>query len=76
MTDWDVMRRAKPGELIKRGSIVFEVTEVIDGHVWGNFDKSFIPGECCLICGYMRRRDRQNKPCGGTKQITLRRERE
>jgi hypothetical protein len=66
------MRRAKPGEFIKRGSTLFEVTEIVDGHVWGNVLSSSIPGECCRICGMMRRRDNQNNPCKGPAQITLR----
>jgi hypothetical protein len=68
------MRKSKPGDVIfsATGIIPFTVTEVIDGHVWGNFSESFIPGECCRICGYMRRRDKKNKPCDGPKGITLR----
>lgn len=68
MSDVDAMRIAKPGELIKRGSVLFEVTEVVDGHVWGNVLNSF-PGECCRICGMMRRRDKQNKPCKGKPEL-------
>ena len=70
----DEMRTKKTGDVIlsSSGKIPFTVTEVIDGHVWGNFLESFIPGECCRICGYMRRRDHQNKPCTGPKEITLR----
>lgn len=73
MSDSDVkaMRLAKPGELIKRGATVFEVTEVVDGHVWGHVH-SLIKGECCRVCGMMRRRDKQNKPCKGPVEITLR----
>lgn len=70
--DAEVMRRAKPGEFIKRGSVLFEVTEVVDGHVWGNVLSSSIPGECCRVCGMMRRRDKQNKPCKGPVAVTLR----
>lgn len=70
--DVEAMRTAKPGELIKRGATVFEVTEVVDGHVWGNVLSSEIPGECCRICGYMRRRDKSNTPCKGPHPITLR----
>lgn len=67
--DIDAMRRAKPGEIIKRGSTVFIVSEVVDGHVWGN--TSFIPGECCRICGMMRRKDHGNKPCRGAPTLRL-----
>lgn len=36
MSDADVMRKAKAGEIIKRGAtVVFVVSEVVDGHVWG-----------------------------------------
>lgn len=70
--DADLMRRAKPGEIIKRGATVFVVTEVDNGHVWGHVNSSTIPGECCRICGMMRRRDRKNGPCRGAVQIGLR----
>lgn len=73
MSDWEAMRKAKPGEIIKRGATVFVVTEVVDGHVWGNVT-SLIPGECCRVCGIMRRRDKLNKPCKGPVEITLRKE--
>ena len=64
----------KPGDMIlsNAGCIPFIVTEIVDGHVWGNFDESFVPGECCRICGVMRRRDHQNKPCKGPQKISLR----
>jgi len=72
--DVDGIRTSKPGDVIlsASGIIPFTVTGVVDGHVWGHFAESLIPGECCRICGYMRRRDRQNNPCTGPKQITLR----
>lgn len=68
------MRSKKTGDVILslKGLIPFTVTEVVDGHVWGNFFDSFIPGECCRICGYMRRRDKGNAPCKGSARITLR----
>lgn len=68
--DVDLMRKAKPGEIIKRGATVFIVTEVVDGHVWGNMT-SLIPGECCRVCGMMRRADKMNKPCKGASELRL-----
>lgn len=70
----DKMRASKPGDVLlsDSGVIPFTVTEVVDGHVWGNFEESFIPGECCRVCGVVRRADRQNKPCKGPCKITLR----
>lgn len=67
-------RQSKPGDTILSSiaDIPFVVTEVVDGHVWGNFSESFIPGECCRICCMMRRRDRQNRPCRGSQKISLR----
>lgn len=63
---------AKAGDVLKsRTGVEFVVTEVVDGHVWGNV-KSLILGECCRVCGLMRRRDKQNKPCKGPVQITMR----
>lgn len=65
-------RKSKPGDILKSpAGVVFVVTEVVDGHVWGNVT-SLIPGECCRICGLMRRRDKQNKPCKGPVEVTLR----
>ena len=72
--DANEMRQAKPGDMLlsRTGIIPFIVTEVIEGHVWGNFTESFVNGECCRICGMMRRRDRKNNPCKGSPGITLR----
>ena len=64
-------RQAKPGDVIKHGAVVFEVSEVADGHVWGRV-LGLLPGECCRICGMMRRKDRANGPCCGASEITLR----
>ena len=69
--DYDLMRLAKPGEIIKRGATVFIVSEVVDGHVWGHVNGG-IPGECCRVCGMMRRRDKSNSPCRGPTKISLR----
>lgn len=72
MSSVETWKAAKPGEtLASRGGVEFVVTEVVDGHVWGNV-KSLIPGECCRVCGLMRRRDKQNKPCRGPVEITMR----
>lgn len=70
----DEMRASKPGDMIlaSLGRIPFTVTEIAGGHVWGNFLESFIVGECCRICGIMRRRDKKNSPCLGAARITLR----
>jgi len=72
--DVDGIRTSKPGDVIlsASGIIPFTVTGVVDGHVWGHFAESLIPGECCRICGVMRRRDHQNKPCKGPQKISLR----
>ena len=68
----DAWRKSKAGDILKTANgVVFVVTEVDGGHVWGNVT-SLIPGECCRICGVMRRRDRQNKPCKGPVEVTLR----
>jgi len=61
-------RTAKPGDVITRGMTSFRVNEVVDGHVWGTvIDRT--PGECCRICGAMRRSDKQNKPCKGSPEV-------
>ncbi len=72
--DIEKYRQAKPGDVIlsDAGLIPFTVTEVVDGHVWGNFTESLVPGECCRVCCVMRRRDRMNKPCKGPHKISLR----
>lgn len=69
MSDIDVMRRAKPGEIIKRGATVFVVSEIVDGHVWGH--SNGIQWECCRVCGIIRRADKQNKPCKGAPNLRL-----
>lgn len=72
MMSIDAMRNSMPGDVLKSpAGVVFVVTEVVDGHVWGNV-VSIIQGECCRICGMMRRRDKQNGPCKGPAEITLR----
>lgn len=38
-------------------------------HEWTMFHKL----ECCKVCGVVRRRDGQNKPCKGPVKVTLRR---
>lgn len=53
----------------------FTVTEEVDGHCWGILKDSCLTlgkSESCLYCMMMRRRDKQNKPCGGPRPITLR----
>ena len=70
-SDVAAMRQARPGELIKRGTSMFEVTEVIDGHVWGTSPQSAIKGEFCRICLMMRRRDKQNQPCKGPQELRM-----
>lgn len=74
--DIEKLRNSSPGDVLlsDAGTIPFTVTEVVDGHVWGNFRESFIPGECCRICCMMRRRDKLNKPCNGPQKITMRKE--
>lgn len=69
--DVEAMRTAKPGEIIKRGTSLFEVTEVIDGHVWGVSPQSAIKGEFCRICLMMRRRDKKNQPCKGPQELRM-----
>lgn len=68
------MRQSKPGDLIlaATGHIPFTVTEVNNEHVWGIFYESFIAGECCRICGIMRRRDRLDSTCKGPFKLSLR----
>lgn len=70
----DEMRAKKQEDRIfsSQGRIPFAVTEVTDGHVWGNFLECLIVGECCRICGMMRRLDKGNAPCLGSVRITLR----
>ena len=70
-TSDEVLRKAKPGEIIKRGATLFVVNEVVDGHVWGCLT-SLVEGECCRVCGLMRRRDKQNRPCKGSPELSLR----
>lgn len=72
MSKWDEMRAASPGDVIGEGRITFVVREVVDGHVWGNLTSSMIIGECCRVCGMMRRADKKNKPCKGPAKIELR----
>lgn len=67
----EAMRLARPGDTITRGAVVFVVTEVVDGHVWGRVSGG-LPGECCRICGAMRRADKQNRACPGPVVITTR----
>ena len=45
----DEMRAKKQEDRIfsSQGRIPFAVTEVTDGHVWGNFLECLIVGECC-----------------------------
>lgn len=62
----------KPGDKIEGREYTFVVSECVDGHVWGNIVTSLIPGECCWVCGLVRRRDRQNKPCKGRPRLELR----
>lgn len=71
MNDSDVacMRKAKPGEIIKRGTALFVVEEVIEGHVWGTDPKSSILGQFCRVCLLMRRRDLRNQPCRGPQKF-------
>lgn len=47
-------------------------TESKDGHEWGFYGLDNF--QCCRICGFIRRRDDANKPCGGLVKITLRKE--
>lgn len=69
----EAWRKSKPGDILKSpAGVVFVVTEVVDGHVWCNVTSSLISGECCRICGMMRRRDKMNKPCRGPVEIILR----
>jgi hypothetical protein len=59
------LRTAKHGDIITQGMTRFRVNEVADGHVWGTvIDRT--PGECCRICGAMRRADKQHKACKGS----------
>ena len=71
--DAEAWRRCKPGDVIRTTNTVFDVTEVVDGHVWGTV-RDLTIGECCRICCSMRRRDRKNKPCKGAHKLSLRKD--
>lgn len=60
-------RSSKPGDVLPGN---FTVTEVVDGHVWGN-NSSLIPGEHCRICLMMRRADKANRPCKGPQKLRM-----
>lgn len=49
----------------------FVVSEESGGHLWGEM-KDLLPGEFCLFCSIMRRRDRQHGDCRGPHSLALR----